>query len=68
MLVQFTSGPHTEVGLFNKICLQPDMAYLGVHSGRQRVPREGSQNWPLSYSSGTAMSILTKFGVCFETK
>ena len=32
------------------------------------MPHEGCQNWPLSYNSGMARPIVTKFGVRLETK
>ena len=39
---------------------------LGGRPGGQRVPREGCQNGPLSYNSGMAGLIATKFGVWLE--
>ena len=45
------------------------MVHLGGgHLGGQRVPREGCQNWPLICNSGMARPIVTKFGLCLETK
>ena len=53
---------------FNRHCLQPDWTHLGDWSGRKCVPLEGCQNWLLSYSSGMAGPIVTKFVVWLETK
>ena len=41
------------------------MAHLGGggHPGGWRVHRESCQKWPLSYNSGMAWPIVTKFGV-----
>ena len=66
LCVQFARGLSRVVALFNKSCLQPDLAHLGVHPPRYRVPREGYQNRPLS--SGMARPVVTIFGECLETK
>ena len=36
----------------------------GGHPSRYRVPREWCQNWPLSYKSGKARPMVSKFVVC----
>ena len=40
----------------------------GGQPGRQRVQREGCQNWSLSHKSGMPWPIVTKFRVYFWTK
>ena len=66
LFVRFAHGHHRMVGLFNKRCY--NRLIWGGHPRRWRVPREGCQNWPLSYGSGMAQPIVTKFGVCLKTK
>ena len=68
LYVRFTRCLHRVVGLFNKSCLDLDLAHLGGHHRWYRMPREGPQNWPLGYRSGMAQPIVTKFGMCLETK
>ena len=68
LCVRFARSLQRVVGKSGRSYLQSYLAHLGGHPHRKRVPREGCQNWPLSYNSGIARAILTKYGVCLETK
>ena len=48
--------------------MEPAAIHLGSHRGTWHVQSEGCQNWPLNYNSGMDGSMVTKFGVCLETK
>ena len=64
-LRNYTSELHAvfTVGWTHSIKIATKLDSLGGRPGGQRVPREGCQNYPLSYNSGMAGTIVAKFSV-----